>query len=196
MNEETIRYYNEHADEFCAGTFYADMRENRERFLRYLKPGQKILDAGCGSGRDTLAFLSAGFQVEAFDASQEICRIASQRTGIPVAKQRFEELEGQERYDGIWACASLLHVAAKDLPDVLKRLYRLLKKPGVLYVSFKRGDGERQKDGRYFNDLSEEALCGLLRDAGFLTRESYVSKDVREDRRDECWVNVIAERMQ
>ena len=184
MNEETIRYYNEHADEFCAGTFYADMRENRERFLRYLKPGQKILDAGCGSGRDTLAFLSAGFQVEAFDASQE------------VAKQRFEELEGQERYDGIWACASLLHVAAKDLPDVLKRLYRLLKKPGVLYVSFKRGDGERQKDGRYFNDLSEEALCGLLRDAGFAVKEVFISRDVREDRRDEYWVNVIAERMQ
>ena len=88
------------------------------------------------------------------------------------------------------------HIQAKDLPDVLKRLYRLLKKPGVLYVSFKRGEGERQKDGRYFNDLSEEALCGLLRDAGFAVKEAFISRDVREDRRDECWVNVIAERMQ
>ena len=86
MNEETIQYYNRQAEEFCAGTFSADMSRNRDRFLAYLQPGSAILDAGCGSGRDTLAFLSAGYQVDAFDASDEICRIASQKTGIPVRK--------------------------------------------------------------------------------------------------------------
>ena len=195
MNEETIQYYNRHAEEFCAGTFSADMSRNRDRFLAYLQPGSAILDAGCGSGRDTLAFLSAGYQVDAFDASDEICRIASQKTGIPVSRQRFEKLEGQELYDGIWACASLLHVAAADLPDVLVRLYRLLKKQGIMYVSFKLGDGERQKDGRYFNDMREEVLCRLLCGAGFIVKETYITQDVREDRRDEAWVNVIAEKM-
>ena len=193
MNEETIQYYNRHAEEFCAGTFSADMSRSRDRFLAYLQPGSAILDAGCGSGRDTLAFLSAGYQVDAFDASDEICRIASQKTGIPVRKQRFEKLEGQELYDGIWACASLLHVAAKDLPDVLVRLYHMLKKQGVIYASFKLGDGERQKDGRYFNDMREEILCRLLCDAGFTVKETFITQDVRENRQDEAWVNVIAE---
>ena len=193
MNEETIQYYNRHAEEFCAGTFSADMSRSRDRFLAYLQPGSAILDAGCGSGRDTLAFLSAGYQVDAFDASDEICRIASQKTGIPVRKQRFEKLEGQELYDAIWACASLLHVAAADLPDVLVRLYRLLKKQGIMYVSFKLGDGERQKDGRYFNDMREEVLCRLLCGAGFTVKETYITQDVRENRSDEAWVNVIAE---
>lgn len=193
MNEETIQYYNRHAEEFCAGTFSADMSRSRDRFLAYLQPGSAILDAGCGSGRDTLAFLSAGYQVDAFDASEEMCRIASQKTGIPVRKQRFEKLEGQELYDGIWACASLLHVAAADLPDVLVRLYRLLKKQGIMYVSFKLGDGERQKDGRYFNDMREEILCRLLCDAGFTVKETFITQDVRENRQDEAWVNVIAE---
>ena len=193
MNEETIQYYNRHAEEFCAGTFSADMSRNRDRFLAYLHQGSVILDAGCRSGRDTLAFLSAGYQVEAFDASEEMCRIASQKTGIPVRKQRFEKLDGQELYDGIWACASLLHVAAADLPGVLVRLYRLLKKQGIMYVSFKLGDGERQKDGRYFNDMREEILCRLLCDAGFTVKETFITQDVRENRQDEAWVNVIAE---
>lgn len=193
MNEETIQYYNRHAEEFCAGTFSADMSRSRDRFLAYLQPGSAILDAGCGSGRDTLAFLSAGYQVDAFDASEEMCLIASQKTGIPVRKQRFEKLEGEELYDGIWACASLLHVAAADLPDVLVRLYRLLKKQGIMYVSFKLGDGERQKDGRYFNDMREEILCRLLCDAGFTVKETFITQDVRENRQDEAWVNVIAE---
>jgi 2-polyprenyl-3-methyl-5-hydroxy-6-metoxy-1,4-benzoquinol methylase len=194
MNEETIQYYNRHAEEFCAGIFSADMSGSRDRFLAYLHQGSVILDAGCGSGRDTLAFLSAGYQVDAFDASDEICRIASQKTGIPVRKQRFEKLEGEELYDGIWACASLLHVAAADLPDVLVRLYRLLKKQGIMYVSFKLGDGERQKDGRYFNDMREEVLCRLLCGAGFTVKETYITQDVRENRSVEAWVNVIAEK--
>ena len=119
MNEETIQYYNRHAEEFCAGTFSADMSRSRDRFLAYLQPGSAILDAGCGSGRDTLAFLSAGYQVDAFDASEEMCRIASQKTGISVRKQRFEKLEGQELYDGIWACASLEMASGRRMAGIL-----------------------------------------------------------------------------
>ena len=192
MSDLTIRYYDEHAKDFVAGTENADMRECRERFLRWLKPGQKILDAGCGSGRDAIAFQEAGYEVEAFDASAEICRIASERTGIEVRQLRFEDLQGEDQYNGIWACASLLHVKPDDLPDVLRRLFRLLKPEGVLYASFKYGSGERVKDGRYFHDMTEDTCRKQLREAGFSIRELFMTQDVRSGRSREKWVNAIA----
>lgn len=192
MKDQTIRYYDEHAEAFVAGTENADMRECRERFLHYLKPGQKILDAGCGSGRDVIAFREAGYEVDAFDASAEICRIASEKTGIAVKQLRFEDIDGADQYDGIWACASLLHVKPADLPDVLRRLYRLLKTEGILYVSFKYGSGEREKNGRYFHDLTEDACGELLTEAGFSMKERFMTQDVRSGRNQEKWVNAIA----
>ncbi len=170
------------------------MSECRERFLHYLNPGQKILDAGCGSGRDVIAFQKAGYEVEAFDASAELCRIASEKTEIEVRQLRFEELEGEEQYDGIWACASLLHVKPEVLADVLKRIYRLLKSEGVFYASFKYGSGEREKDGRYFCDLTDETCRQLLEEAGFSIKEVFITRDVRAGRDQEKWVNAIAEK--
>ena len=192
MDNQTIRYYDENAKAFVAGTENADMRECRERFLRYLKHGQRILDAGCGSGRDVIAFREAGYKVEAFDASAELCRIASEKTGIEVRKLRFEELEGEDTYDGIWACASLLHVKPGDLPDVLMRLHKLLKPEGILYASFKYGTGERQNDGRYFHDLTEDTCRDLLAETGFSIKELFITRDVRNGRNHEKWVNAIA----
>ena len=194
MSDKTICYYDRNAEEFAAGTENADMQELRGRFLKYLNPGAKILDAGCGSGRDALAFLKAGYEVDAFDGSAQMCRIASERTGISVRQLRFEEVEGEDEYDGIWACASLLHVHAKDLPAVLKRLYKLLKRGGVLYVSFKYGSGEREKGDRYFHDLTESECRDLLAGAGFSEMEILVTGDVRAGRQDEKWVNAYAQK--
>ena len=194
MNEKTIEYYNINAAEFASGTENADMQECRERFCRYLSPGQKILDAGCGSGRDILAFQKAGYEVDAFDASARLCEIASEKTGIRVRQLRFEEVEGQNQYHGIWACASLLHVAAENFSDVLKRLCRLLKPEGILYASFKYGRGERVKDGRYFLDLDEQECRRKLESAGFEVREIFITNDVRPGRDEEKWVNAIAQR--
>ena len=194
MNDKTIDYYNSNAAAFAAGTENADMSECRGRFLSYLTPGAAILDAGCGSGRDMAAFRDAGYEVGGFDASEELCRIASEKTGIPVKQLYFEELEGEEEYEGIWACASLLHVARTDLPDVLRRLQRLLKPSGILYASFKYGTGDRVKEGRYFCDLTGESCRSLMEQAGFVVREIFVTGDVREGRGDVKWVNVIAEK--
>ena len=171
------------------------MSECRGRFLQYLTPGMTILDAGCGSGRDMIAFRDAGFDVSGFDASEELCRIAAEKTGIPVKQLFFEELEGEEEYDGIWACASLLHVARADLPDILHRLRKLLRPNGFLYASFKYGTGERIKEGRYFCDYTKESCRGLMEQAGFAVKEIFVTGDVREGRGDEKWVNVIAEKI-
>lgn len=191
MNANTIEYYNLNAEKFVAGTIDADMHAIRDRFLKYVRDNGRILDAGCGSGRDTLAFLNEGFQVDAFDASEEICRIASKTTGIKVECKRFEDLDGEDQYDGIWASASLLHVDSADLPGVIGRLKKLLRQGGIIYASFKEGSGERIKDGRYFHDMTEQKCKELFSNAGFDMLEIFSNPDVREDHPDESWVNFI-----
>ena len=192
MTNDTIAYYNENAAAFVEGTLDADMSYVRDLFLRYVKVGGRILDAGCGSGRDSLSFMDAGYEVDAFDASKEICRLASERLGFTVTCKRFEDLEGEEEYDGIWCCASLLHVRTDDLLDVMNRLRRLLKPEGVIYISFKKGDTERVKNGRFFHDMTAEECEKLLLDNGFEILELFESRDVRTDRVEEKWVNAIA----
>ena len=192
MNE-TIEYYNRHAEEFISGTIQADVGQLRDRFLSYVKPQGRILDAGCGSGRDTLAFMKAGYEVAAFDASPELCRRASELLGITVECKRLEHLTGAAQYDGIWACASLLHVKKADMRDVLLRLKKLLRPEGILYASFKAGETERVKDGRFFNDMTDTACGTLFEDAGFKVLELFMSGDVREGRHGEAWVNVICQ---
>lgn len=194
MNE-TIDYYNKNAESFVSGTLHADMSDSRGRFLKNVVPGGRILDAGCGSGRDSAAFIEAGYIVDAFDASEEICRIASGILGIPVECKRFEDLSGSNEYDGIWACASLLHVQQEILPDVMRRLHRLLKPKGILYASFKEGAAERIKDGRFFHDMTEDTCRELFESTGFHVLEIYRSQDVRENRTGETWVNSIGVKM-
>lgn len=193
MNQ-TISYYEEHAVEFCRSTLNADMTYCRERFLKYLNPGSRILDAGCGSGRDSKAFADLGYYVTAMDASPKICAEAEKVLGQTVLCQSFEELDMENMFDGIWACASLLHVPKEEILDVLYRLKRALKEDGILYASFKYGDGEVIRQGRYFSDYNERAIEKLMRDAGTEILELFVTADIREDRSGEKWVNVIGMR--
>lgn len=190
MNE-TIMYYEENAAEFCKNTLAADMTFCRNKFLSYLKPGAHILDAGCGSGRDSKAFMELGYQVTAMDASQKICEEAEKVIECKVLCQSFEEIEMEKTFDGIWACASLLHVSKEKLPEVLYRLKRALKDDGILYASFKYGEEETVKKGRLFNNYNECTIRSLMEGAGFEVLEVFVTEDVREDRRGEKWVNGI-----
>ena len=111
----TVDYYNKNARQYYDSTIDADLSSQIQKFAALLSPGARIIDVGCGSGRDTRVFLAAGYETEAFDASEEMCRIASEITGIQVRHICFEELQGQLEFDGIWACASLLHIK-KELP--------------------------------------------------------------------------------
>ena len=188
----TISYYNQNAQSFIETTQNVEFTSTQDAFLEYLAPGAFILDFGCGSGRDSLYFSKRGFRVDAVDGSDEMCRLASEHTGLNVRQMLFQELDEVNTYDGIWACASLLHVNRNDLPDVLGRLYRLLTKTGILYASFKYGTGEKHRGDRYFYDLTGETLTDLLTDSGFNVLEIFLTWDVREDRKEEKWVNAIA----
>ena len=195
MNK-TIDYYNTHAAEFAGSTQNADMSPSRDLFVSYVKPGGKILDAGCGIGRDSKAFLEMGYSVDAFDASEEMCRIAEINTGISVKKQRFEEFCEEDKYDGIWACASLLHVNEKELPDILERMKKALKKDGVMYLSFKYGKGEHIRGERFFTDMNEISLRKILESTNFEITDIYITDDVRKERKNEKWANAIVRKAQ
>ncbi|MDZ7827751.1 MAG: class I SAM-dependent methyltransferase [Gammaproteobacteria bacterium] len=153
----TLDYYEQYAARFAADTLDVDMSALHDRFLAELLLAQ-ILDAGCGSGRDSRAFLQRGHVVHAIDASPAMARIASANIGQEVEVLRIEELEASPRYDGIWACASLLHLPEQAIPSALQRLWAALRPGGVLYLSFKHGEGEHQEAGRQFTDATETRL--------------------------------------
>lgn len=200
--KRTLSYYDENASAFCEGTRNADMSEMRGRFQQYLKPGALILDAGCGSGRDSKAFMESGYRVVAMDGSKEMCRQASKYLGHEVQCRRFEEIDERNVYDGIWACASLLHVPYELLPKVIAKLVDSLVDGGVLYASFKYGEEEREAGGRYFTDLMEEGWKKVLEEAEeeikgsrLETVECFVTGDVREGRGEEKWLNVVGSKV-
>ncbi|MEN3968888.1 class I SAM-dependent methyltransferase [Acinetobacter sp. BWR-L5] len=188
---KTIDYYNQHADTFVASTFYVEMEEIYQPFVRYLPDGGNILDLGCGSGRDSLAFKKLGYQVEAIDYSEELVTKVRELTGINVRQQNFYELSELNQYDGIWACASLLHCERKRLPEVLEKILKALKVNGICYTSFKYGAGDRYKDGRQFTDMDESQAQSLLKKFdNILLLQQWITIDKRPDH-NEDWLNIV-----
>ncbi len=185
-------YYQQHAERFFSETVTVDMSALYQPFVAHLKPGARILDAGCGSGRDANAFSAMGYDVEAFDASAELVELARQHSGLPVEQKHFEDVTEVERYEGIWCCASLLHVPLAELPEVLARLARALKPDGVWYLSFKYGCGERDKDGRVFTDMDEIKLDDLIADLeNIVLLDTWITGDKRPERQNEKWLNSL-----
>ena len=190
----SIAYYNQHAEAYFAATANADLEELRLKFVASIPASGHILDAGCGSGRDALAFHKAGYQVTAFDGSQAMCSLAHEYTKLPIVQMTFQEMRWRDEFDGAWACASLLHVPHKELPDVCRLLAQALRSGGVLYASFKHGSGERIVDGRLFTDLIQPELQLLLQPTGLEWLECWTSKDVRPGHENEEWLNALARR--
>ncbi len=187
----TMDYYNTNANEYSALTMNSDMSQSRQRFLSYLPSGARILDAGCGSGRDAKAFMEHGYMVTALDGSVAMCQVAEKFIGQPVLHMDFEQIEFEEEFQGIWACASLLHVPKADMERILNKLRQALVPDGVIYASFKYGEGERTVDGRFFNYYDDNSLSVQFESCGFYVIETFVTEDVRDGRTGEMWVNII-----
>lgn len=188
----TIDYYNRNVKNFIDGTVSVDFTQIQNVFLKLLPKNACILDFGCGSGRDTKFFLDCGYQVEAIDGSLELCRAASEYTGIHVKQMLFQELDVVEKYDGIWASASILHVKKAELPHIIHKMSLAAKKNGIIYISFKHGDFEGERNGRYFTDMTEISMKELLEKFPELKVEKqWITGDVRPGRGDERWLNII-----
>ena len=190
MNKN-IEYYNENAEEFYNSTVNTDMSNLYADFLSRILPGGVILDAGCGSGRDSKYFLEHGFEVVAFDASSEMCNRASKLLNRKVLNLRFDEIDFENCFDGIWACASLLHVPPADMSDTLLKLKKSLKKNGIFYASFKSGIGVTDKVSRSFTNYDEKSIKELFNEAGFEVLDIKSTHDNRPGREEEAWTNII-----
>jgi len=161
-------------------------------FLPHVAQKGHILDAGCGSARDAMYFKQQGFTVSAFDASAKLAELASSYLQQPVEIKTFQELKCVNQYDGIWCCASLLHVPKNELPHVFLNLQNSLKPNGVLYVSFKYGDTERVHNGREFTDLNENALTALIdQHTQLKIIKQWQTVDQRPERESEVWLNAL-----
>ncbi len=187
----SIQYYQDNADTFFENTIDVDMEELYQPFVNLLSSNALILDAGCGSGRDSKAFLDKGFLVEAFDASTEMVERAKKVTGLDVQIKRFEQVEAVERYDAIWTCASLLHVPENELLETMNILFRSLKPNGIWYMSFKYGTEQREKNERLFTDMNEDRFNHMLQLVdGLVIKKQWITTDKRSDRT-ELWLNII-----
>ena len=188
----TIEYYENNAESFSQGTLNVDFSDVQERFASLMPEDAFILDFGCGSGRDTKYFLGRGFKVDAIDGSENLCKIAYENTGIEVRNMLFSDLDADEIYDGIWACSSILHLPKVELRDVFRRMIRALKKGGYIYTSFKYGEAEGLRKGRYFTDFTEETFREFIREMPETeVIDEWLSADVRPGRNEEKWLNII-----
>ena len=196
MSDLTLGYYDENAEDFIAGTVDVDVSTLQKKFLENIPKNGSILDLGCGSGRDTKSFMQMGYDVTAIDGSPELCEMASAYAGCEVRCMDFFQIDDVNRFDGVWACASVLHVEKKRIPELLFILEKALRPGGAIYLSFKYGNFEGERDGRYFTDLDEEGFGKVFDEyvriygKKLLIKDEWTTKDVRRDR-EVNWLNEI-----
>lgn len=155
----TLRFY---ADNAAAYVQHAEgPTPQLAGFMARLPPGGAVLELGTGNGRDAAAMLAAGLDVTPSDASPELAAQAEARLAHPVRIMAFHELDDVAAYDGIWACASLLHAPKAELTPDLARIHAALRPGGLFVASFKAGSGEgRDGFGRYYNYPTRDGLIG------------------------------------
>lgn len=188
----SVDYYNSNSESFIKDTRNIDMKKNYEVFLANIPDQGLILDAGCGSGRDSLIFQKLGYRVDAFDGSSSMVSEAKKLTGLNIELSTFEDFEFNRFYNGIWACASLLHVRRVNLVSILTRLSEGLISGGVLYSSFKYGNNERLNGERYFNDINEHVLKAYVDTVPNISvMQTWVTGNRRTNDNDEKWLNSL-----
>ena len=193
---DSIDYYNRYAVPYYEETVDASMEEVMKPFVELLSEesaNAEVLDLGCGSGRDTLLLEEYGFYVTPMDGSEEMCKLAEVNTDKEVLQMTYDEMEFDDVFDGIWACASLIHLTEDEMRKVMKKLVQALKENGVLYFSVHRGDRDGIYHGRYFHDYNRRELQSLMEEYPELeVVDIWTTQDVRSEKSDKLWLNVLA----
>ena len=185
-------YYESNAERYAAETISADMSEQYQRFLPLLKKGAKILDVGSGSGRDVCYFQKQGYQATALEPSKNLCREIRKVFSGEIVCSDIQNYRPAERYDGIWACASLIHLKEEEVLHFFEKIDLYLEDSGIIYVSGKNGiQSGKAGDGRYFLEFTEHLVEKILTVNKQLKLEQlWYTEDV-SGRRGFWWMNVI-----
>lgn len=168
----TIDYYEANAPHYTLSFGLAPSR-HLDAFLDRLDPGARILELGCGAGRDSARIVERGFELDATDGTPAMVRKANERFDVGARHMRFDQLDAETEYDAVWAHACLIHVARAEFPAVLSSINRALRDGGWHYANFKLGDAEgRDLLGRLHNFPEEAWLVEQYKAAGFTLIES------------------------
>ncbi|MBC8260221.1 MAG: methyltransferase domain-containing protein [Planctomycetia bacterium] len=196
MHSSTIRFYEDNASEYSLNTIREDMRHAYSKFIPMISKNGSIVDAGCGSGRDSIFFLNQGFEVSSFDASSKMVEVASRNSGMEIWVGEFKDFHSEKLFDGVWACASLLHLSRDLIPGTIQHLSRYLKNKGVFYLSFKFGTGERESNGRFFCDMDHTLCMDLIQEIdGLELREYWTSVQSSADHETK-WSNLLLQKIE
>lgn len=194
---DSIDYYNRYAVPYFEETVDADMTEIMESFAELLPENAEVLDMGCGSGRDTIALEEKGFYVTPMDGSEEMCKLAEVNIDQEVLQMTFEEMEFEDVFDGIWACASLVHLTEDEMHEILGKVVQALKKDGIFYFSVHKGNRDGIYSGRYFRDYTKKELSGLIEEFSELELINiWTTQDVRSENADKQWLNVLVKKVE
>ena len=199
----TIDYYNKNYESFIQNTKDVVFNSTQDKFIdkvstifSNIKPQNiTLIDFGCGSGRDLKYFKEKGFSIEAIDGSTELCKAASEYSGIEVKEVLFQDWKPLHKFHGIWACSSILHLPKTELLNVLNTLSSALMENGILYTSFKYSNFEGERNGRYFTDFTEDTFKNFISAIKELKILDYwITSDARPNRENEKWLNLIIQR--
>lgn len=191
----SIEYYDQNAASFVNATIGANMASLYTEFEKYIDLGGKILDLGCGSGRDSLYFYKKGYRVVSLDPSIAMCEETRRRVPVEVFNMRAEEIKFIEKFDAVWACASLVHVAREDMRTTVSKIMGALKLGGIFYASWKYGYGEQVRQGRYFVYFTEQELLKIVRTIDNLeVIKIWVTEDAKIEKDDTGWLNILVKK--
>jgi ubiquinone/menaquinone biosynthesis C-methylase UbiE len=191
-DETTIQTYDQIAPSFAERYWNVVLERELDNFAQRLPAASRVMDLGCGPGRDIQLLRQRGFNLFGLDRSTGMLREAQQRVGGLLACADMRRLPLHDNsLDGIWMCASLLHMPRSDAPLVLTEVGRVLRAGGVLYVSVQEGTGESWSDSdggqRFFTFFQADELKTLVESAGFSVEETWTNPGGHS-----MWISLLA----